>query len=799
MNRRFPSDLSDFAEVLRRRRWWFMITPVVVIAIALPVIFKWPKTWQSDTTIQVEPQQVPASYVASTVTTDATARLQMITQEVLSRTHLQRVIDQFGLYRDERGKSQEDIVELMRKDIAVQTLVDPQQALHPDHANNSLAFKISYEGSDRSLVTEVTRQLGNLFTEENLRIRQQQAVGTTEFLDSQLEKASSDMEAKGKRLRDFEAQHARTLPDQQGAIFAIMGQVQGSLAANLDAIARAEDRKTYDQSLIAFLTKNTPVDAAGNPIAVPVQNLIQGQLEARKAELLDAEQRWTPRHPDVVRLKEEVAALTKLAKQPPSEATVAPKGPGTPVTTQNDYTVNQLRSEMTQLDREIKRATSQQAVLEAKLKDTEARLEGLPETAQQFSDLTRDYQGAEKNYEHLLEEKNASAMAAAMEQGAKGETFRVLDPPTMPEEPIKPQLLLCSLFACAGGIGAGVLLGLAAELRDKRINNERDVAYYLPVPLLASLPMIARGEEKKRFLQLKGQTKVITIESSTGTEPTGADLPGPTPSRITVDPAASGLSLLPAREDRSQTPLPDLSARSSKPLPEGLRELWYRGGSGDNAFAMEQLKIVRTRLRELMRVRTMRTLMVTSSVQGEGKTMVAANLAFSMSQLEGLKVLLVDADLRKASLAPFLNMKPQLGLSTYLMNGKCLSDVRLQLNENLAVVPTENLGENATELLNGRRMRDFLHEALRDYDLIIVDAPPVVPIADAQVLTSMVDGALLVVRAGTCPFDLACSAVELLQPKIVGVILNGVARLPNSGYYYGYYGKTHGNLQWSKS
>ena len=792
MNRRFPSDLSDIWEVLVRRRWWFILTPLIIIAVALPVIFMWPKTWQSDTTIQVEPQQVPASYVASTVTTDAVSRLQMISQQILSRTNLQHVIDQNGLYRQERGKSQEDIIELMREDISVKTLVDPQQALHPERTN-SLAFKISYQGSDRALVQEVTRQLGNLFTEENYRIREQQAAGTTEFMDSQLQKAGQDRDEKGKRLREFENQHMGTLPDQQGAIFAIMGQVQSTLAANADAIGRAEDRKTYDQSLIAFLTKNGPVDAAGNPIAAaPVQNLIQSQLEARKAELLDAEQKYTPRHPDVVRLREEVAALSKLAKQPPPEVTATPKGHNAPALTQYDYTINQLQSEMAQLDRDIKRRTAQQAFLEAKLKSTEARLEGLPATASEFSDLSKDYDEAQRSYDHLLEEKNASDMAAAMEQGAKGETFRVLDPASYPEDPVKPDLLLCSLLACFGAIAAGILAGFSAELRDKRINNYRDVAYYLPVPLLASLPLISRGEEKKRVLQLKGQTKVVTVEA-------GAHIPGPKWSPIAVDPAPSGLSRLAAKDDRSQTPLPDLGAGSLKPVPEGLSELWYRGGAGDNAFAMEQLKIVRTRLRELMRVRTMRTLMVTSAVQGEGKTMVAANLAFSMSQLEGLKVLLVDADLRKANLARLLNMKPQLGLSTYLMNGKGLADVRLQLSDNLAVVPTLTLEENATEILNGRRMRDFLHEALRDYDLIVVDAPPVVPIADAQVLTSMVDGALLVVRAGTCPFDLACSAVELLQPKIVGVILNGVARLPNSGYYYGYYGKSPGNLQWSKS
>jgi capsular exopolysaccharide synthesis family protein len=206
-----------------------------------------------------------------------------------------------------------------------------------------------------------------------------------------------------------------------------------------------------------------------------------------------------------------------------------------------------------------------------------------------------------------------------------------------------------------------------------------------------------------------------------------------------------------------------------------------------DAFARERFRVARTRLLELMRVRSVRTLMVTSAVAGEGKTFISANLAFAMSRVEGLKVLLIDADLQKASLGKFLRIKTETGLSTCLMNGKGLADARWQVSSNLAVVPTNPTPENSAELLNGRRMASFLQQAIQEYDLVVVDAPPVLPVADAQVLTSMVDAALLVVRARYCPYDLARDAAELLQPKLVGVVLNAVERFPSLRYYYSYY------------
>jgi capsular exopolysaccharide synthesis family protein len=196
-----------------------------------------------------------------------------------------------------------------------------------------------------------------------------------------------------------------------------------------------------------------------------------------------------------------------------------------------------------------------------------------------------------------------------------------------------------------------------------------------------------------------------------------------------------------------------------------------------------------------MRVRPIRSIMVTSAMQGEGKTWVSANLAFSMSTLQNLRVLLVDADLRRAGLGNLFRMTSRVGLSDYLVNGKNLSNIRVQLGANLAMIPTTRIEEGSAELLSGKRMRDFLDEALREHDLVILDAPPVLSLADAQVLAPMVDASILVVRAGSSPHELVRGAIDLLKPNIVGVVVNGVDRLPGKHYYY--YGSrgTNGKAQ----
>jgi polysaccharide chain length determinant protein (PEP-CTERM system associated) len=761
MEQRRAAKLTDYWEIFLRRRWWVIIPFVLISGGTTTVVSKLPKTYLSKTTILVEPQKVPSDFVKPTVTTDVNNRLQIISQEILSRTHLQRIIDELGLYRNEptidrilnvlfhEGKrTQEEIVDAMRKDITVETVADEQ-----DRNHTLGAFKISYQGYDPALVQQVTRELAALFIEENVKVREQEAQGTTHFIDDELEKARLSLEAQEKRLKDFKAAHMGRLPEQQEANLQLLGQLQVALQVNGDALARAQSQKTYQESLLTAVTARE---------AQPLTPLGQSELDVRREELKQAEAKYTPLHPDVIELREEVKQLGQSVTTPGNPA----KNPPT-LAPSRDLAPDQIRGQIALLDDEIKRRTQQDREIEKRIKDMVARVEALPAVEQQLSELDRDYEISKMNYKSLLEKKNASAMAAEMEMRAEGEQFRVLDPANYPEKPYKPNVAQLSLLGVLGGILCGCALGLFVEFQDRSIRSAEDAAFYLATPALATLPLLNHSTFKKtrahRLAGARGETITLNL---------AGDARASVPSIPTADSIAA----------EGYAPLVESAMWAS--VPERLVVAHRQLGDQDDAYTKEQFRMIRTRLVELMRVRPIRTVMVTSAIQGEGKTWVSANLAFSISSLENLRVLLVDADLRGGGLGSFLGMNPRVGLSNYLLNGKNLNDVRFRHATNLSVVPTVPSRENSAEILSSKRMGDFLEEALREHDLVVLDAPPILAVADAQVLTSMVDAAILVVRAGSSPYDLVRGALELLKPKTVGVVVNGVTRLPVKNYYY---------------
>ncbi len=257
--------------------------------------------------------------------------------------------------------------------------------------------------------------------------------------------------------------------------------------------------------------------------------------------------------------------------------------------------------------------------------------------------------------------------------------------------------------------------------------------------------------------------------------------PVATPKDVAVSVATSPVARPAVQHFEVQHPIKNMVAFLTPPvLPQ-------------NVVAMEQCRVIRSRLRDTLRAKKMKSVMLTSATASEGKTLLAVNLAYALSQIENTRVLLVDCDLRRPSVATFLKMNPKRGLSTFLMNNDSLEQVTWRLTPSLNVVPTLELMEDAAELLHGSRMQQFLTQVSAEYNIVLIDGPPLLPIVDAQVLAGMVDSVVMVVRAETTPYDLANQAALLVKHKLIGSILNCVERLPHSGYYseygYGGYGK----------
>src|SRR5580692_9997070 len=255
---------EHYLRLLVHRKWLVLGVALAVSAGTAIVSHYLPNVYESETVILVDPQKVPDAYVKSTVTGDVRNRLGTLSQQILSATRLQKIIETLNLYPDDRKKlAREDVITHMRSDISVQVVSEfgASQDLQ--------AFRIRYTGKDARLVAQVTNELASLFIEENLKSREQQATGTSEFLQNQLQETRKDLEAQEAKLKQYRLTHLGEMPEQQSADLQILGQLQSQLQVESEALARAQQSKLVLQTMQSQLA--------------PVVDLDDGQTRAPKA------------------------------------------------------------------------------------------------------------------------------------------------------------------------------------------------------------------------------------------------------------------------------------------------------------------------------------------------------------------------------------------------------------------------------------------------------------------------------------------------------------------------------------
>ncbi len=214
--------------------------------------------------------------------------------------------------------------------------------------------------------------------------------------------------------------------------------------------------------------------------------------------------------------------------------------------------------------------------------------------------------------------------------------------------------------------------------------------------------------------------------------------------------------------------------------------------SAPKSLPSEQYRTLKTKLFQMRNSGSLRSVLVTSAAASDGKTLTAVNLALTIAQEIEQRVLLVDCDLRRPSVHKALGFPKTDGLADFLSQEMDWSSVVLSTSiPNLCVIPAGTVPDNPAELLNTQKMREFLSSISHQFDWVIIDSPPIVPLADAELLSSLVDGTLLVVRACKTPAESVTKAVQALKNgKILGVVFNGAQASKKSGYYYYSYGSS---------
>jgi protein tyrosine kinase modulator len=485
-------DLQRYVQIARRRHLYFLI----------PLFLGWAAVWgaswvlhpryQSITLILVEQPTMPKDYVTPNVTADLQQRLQSITQQILSRTRLLRIIDQIGLYSTPPAHlSPDDKVERMRKDIAID-LVRGQ-------GDQITAFNVSYISGDPLLAQRVTGELTNLFINENLEVRQQQSEDTTKFLETHLEEARNQLAEQENRIRQFKSQHVGEMPEQLSSNLQILSGLQSQVQNEQDSLNAAKQQRVYLQTLAN--QSRVLGSSHGDSVAVGLPALEQ-ELEKLRGQLADLSSHYTDRHPDVRKLKEQIAKTEKVRDQILASGNLKKAEDETSSTKdtdqQTDATLDPASAQLRINSIEITNREHSIAALKAKIEDYQARLNQEPIREQQLADLTRGYDQSKANYDDLLKKKNESAMATSMEIAQRGERFTVVDPPSLPQKPSFPnRLKFCGIGLAVGLALGGLVVGLL-EMKDDRIYEEKKLKELLPVAILAEIPVIANEADQRK-------------------------------------------------------------------------------------------------------------------------------------------------------------------------------------------------------------------------------------------------------------------------------------------------------------
>ena len=549
--------LPSLAEAIWKQKLIILAVWVGLSIVAFLVTRFLPKVYQAEALVLLESQRIPHDFVnPTTVRADLWERLSSLDQRVLSHTQLLALIESFGLYRNEaKTLNQEELVERMRDDIHIAL----EQGLGA--SDRPPAFRVVYQGPKPEEVAQVANRLAYLFIEQDLRERSVEAVGTAEFLESRLEAARQQLETQETRLSRYKTEHNGELPEQEGALMGTLSRLQTQLSANQEAVRQSQQDKFFAKNALDValssagelraITKrsNPTLGATGSEAASILEDPKVRALRELRRELITLRQRYTESHPEVLKAKESVRQLEaeiKADSQNASESEVAksdngPGGPAAvpgnnaaapgadtaipaadPATAGNDAgtpgnpalasllepemrrreeQINQLQTQVKSLDNRIEMLqTSQERLLHA-IDDAERQIQKLPLREQEIASLLRDYEITKSNYQSLLKKRMDADLAMEMEKRQKSEKFVLLEPARVPEDPVKPKVLLISALGSGAGLLFGMFFGLGREVKKNVFLGEWELPKELNV--MGRVPHFGVGIVEKTALSFR--------------------------------------------------------------------------------------------------------------------------------------------------------------------------------------------------------------------------------------------------------------------------------------------------------
>lgn len=472
-------DVSEMLAIVKRRAWWLLVPAILGPFIGFGVTYLVQPRYTSEAMVLVEPQRVPDRFVTPIVTEQMNSRLATIREQIMSRSSLEPIMERFGLFHEDAGKVPvEELLDRTRKLIEI-------SSIHTEAGSSG--FRIAFTWRDRALAQQVCREIMSIFMEQNLKIREQHAEDTTEFLTRQLDDAKQKLDQQDALLAAFKTKHLGQLPTDEARNMQMLGTLTSRMEALTQSISAARQQRMVQESLLA----QAKPSETGEYI-LPSSSEAQREIETLQAQLANLRSKYTEDHPDVKKLEHHIELLRGAPERPETSKAAPQPGP-----VAESPQVAQIRMAIRLIDEDIREKTQEQSRIQQSIRGYEGAIKVTPSVEEQFKALTRDYQTALGFYTDLLAKKTQSEMATDLERRQQGEQFRVMDPPSLPEKATYPKKPAFIGGGFIFGLGIGVGLALLLELRHNFVRTEEDVARCLHLPVLGIIHDLSTTENSR--------------------------------------------------------------------------------------------------------------------------------------------------------------------------------------------------------------------------------------------------------------------------------------------------------------
>jgi len=458
-------DPAQLLNIFWRGKEYVIAVFVVVFALFLYLAKNLPDVYESRTLIMIRPQKLPSSYVNSTVTGSVQERINTIIEEIMSRTRLEGIVREFNLYPPSgQGMTMLARTSQLRKNIRVDT------------RRRDNTFRLSFESEHPHKAQQVTARLTSIFIEENLKLREQRAAGTTEFINAEAERLRKEVERQEAEVNLYKAKNRYDLPEQLRANLSALANLRSESQNNLLRLSSLEERKATLEKQLIEVEQRRAKEGDGNgeldgnlPHAKRIDN-----MKTRLGLLLS---QYSEKHPDILRLKQQIRVLEAV---PATEETETSENP----------LKQMLQKQIENLAGKIQSIQTANDKLLRNIDLYQKRVDNTPLRSIELSKITRTYSITLRKYQDLLGKSLESQLAENMEKKQKAEQFQVIDAANLPGTPVRPNRLRIILMGLVAALGGGLGLAYLLEMLNNSFKSGDDLSEYVSLPLLASIPVI---------------------------------------------------------------------------------------------------------------------------------------------------------------------------------------------------------------------------------------------------------------------------------------------------------------------